>query len=247
MQNVSVPVHSRLCLALVLGIAAAFVGVALQMRHLGTSGRAYGTAESLADGRLPVRVARTTAQLYSLWKESGYRGRRLVHLSRFLHFVEPEPPAATVEMTAFPVRTFDLLAHWEREVSAKNVLWLALRSGVVRRVDHVLPAAELDARRAGLDPRTPGVRFKGRRILTHELGSPRVLSDELPVTEEPVLFAVDASYFYTEEPAALLRRLRGSRLVSELVVLCRSDDNPDVGAAERERLDELARRLGVVF
>ena len=229
--------------AAVAAMAVAFAGALIGLQHLGQTSRTFDPAVTLRDGPYPIRVVGSSGDLYRLWEETGLKGRQLVHLSRFLHFVPIAASNATTGLDRFPVRTFDLPAYYETRLDATNLLWISMQTGIVRGVHHVLPSHDLDTRLAQLNPEMPGVRIDGRRIVTFESGSPRTLFDQLPEIEEPVLVSIDASFLEAVEPEAVVELLRTSRLRSDLIALCRAEANPDVSTAARQRLDQLAKAL----
>jgi hypothetical protein len=187
-----------------------------------------------------VRVVRTSQELLGLWQREGVRGRRLVHASRFLHFVPVEDDSWFEDLDRFPIETFDLARRFEGSVDARNLLWVSLQTGTSRAVDHVLPPAVMDEKLAQVG-RPIGVNGQGRReLVVYDHGSPRVISDQFPSIAEPVLLSIDASYLESIDPATVLADLDRSGLDYDLLVLCRSEDNPDVTGASRLRLDKLA-------
>lgn len=232
-------VRLTLCLILV----SAFCVTLVSLDALGKSSRTFGPSLPLSEPTPRVQVVRSSAELHALWKASGLRGRELVHASRYLHFVEPVDEAEFSRRHVFPIRTFDLVAHYERGVGPGTLLWQAVQSGISRSVHHLLPRAELDVRLAGLDAGAVGVTLEGREILTHFNGTPRRIAETLPSIAEPVLLSVDASFFDAGSVSDLIGLLRGSTLSSDLITLCRSEDNPDVSDQARHRLDEFARAL----
>jgi len=243
LHNHPSPTRSRLCIGLAgTSILVSCVSVLLVGR-LGSAGRTYSEARPLVDSVRSARTLDTSAQLYSLWQESGLRGRHLVHVSRFFHFVPIDEDEPVSESSRFPVQTYDLLGSWEPRLDPRNLLWLAVQSGVVRRVSHVLPPAELDQRLSELTPDGILVSRRGREIRTHENGSPRVIGDRFPELDEPVLLVIDASYFSAGTVEFLLDRLTTSALTTDLLVFSRSEDNPDVGEPDRQALGTLILAL----
>src|ERR1035438_7195258 len=66
------------------------------LNHAGISARKGLQPFSLARERFPAFVLKRTVDTYSLWKEKQLRGRIVVHLGKFLHFTESEPPGTAL-------------------------------------------------------------------------------------------------------------------------------------------------------
>lgn len=227
----------------ILAILLAFAGTLLGLSHFGTASRTG--PDAMADARRETRVATvdTSREALAAWHEAGVGGRTLVHLSRFLHFVPVSANDAVEGLDRFPIATFDLPAHYADHVDHANYLWVALQSGMVRSLFHVLPPADLDERLRQLEPPPPGVEVRARQILTSEDGSPRVISDRWPQMRESLLVSIDASFLEVEAPQAVARRVKEHDATVGLIVLVRATDNPDVSLDARRRLDELAALL----
>ena len=236
------PVHvgptSRLEAYLAVAILVATLVTVAAVGQVGRASRAEPPAEAR-----PLTVTRTSGELLEALRATGARGAVLVSMSRFLHFV-PVEGAVPREAAVFPVRTFDLHRAHAAQVSARNVLWLALESGVVREVFHLLPPDEYQLRRASLERNEPGIWVRHDRIVTHENGSRRTISDHLPTGKppSPALLVVDASYLEGNHPAESDAELWGET-VFDRVILSRSEDNPDVSDEARRGLDALAQRF----
>ena len=235
--------HSKLSAGVLVAIVLAFAGSLVGLHLHGQSSRGCGDAVALSTATPSVRMVRSSPDLFDLWMEADLHGRQLVHLSRYLHFVPVSSNDAFEGLDRFPIRTFDLPAYYSSRVNGASFLWVAMQTGVLRSVYHVLPAVDLDARLSQLRPVPPGIRVRGRIIRTTENGSPRTLSDRLPVTDEPVLVSIDASFLEASTPETVNEMLRASRLHTDLIGLCRAEDNPEVSPAARQRLEQLAKTL----
>ena len=191
------------------------------LNHAGISARKELRPFSLARERFPAYLVKRTADSYALWKEKGMRGRKVVHLGRYLHFMASEPPGTTVipEIVNFHAR-FD-----DTKVSYRDFLWVALQSNVAREIISVIPPDDFQKR------------FGSQKdVVDHEYASRRTFTTKFPGTGEAVLLNIDASYLASTEPAQLLDLLLKSGLRADLVTVCLAEDNPDVGAAERQKL-----------
>lgn len=221
-------------LAAVIFLALALVAMLLTL--VGREGREWPVPSERR-----VVIVRTSADLLAELEASGVRGATLVYLSRFLHFV-PVARAVPADALRIPVETFDLGEAHVSRVDPKNVLWLALESGVAREVVHVLPAEDYFQKRQALSAGGADIWFEHDRVVTHSTGSRRTIADSVPLDrlDGPFMVAVDASYLDGESPGDVDTVLATVDLESVPIILNRAEDNPDVSDFGRRRLDLLA-------
>ncbi len=211
-----------------LAIALALVGTALGLEAAGRSARVAGQARRASDrdgGRLEVHLVADSAAVYRVWRNAGVRGRTLVHVGRFLHFV----PAQEEDPTTGACRGVTT-ADAEAKLDNRNFLWVAGYAGIVRRIFYVVPPERFR--------KPPGT---WDRIDVS--GFERRVSSRLPEPREPVLLDVHASYFEATDGGTLLDQLRASGLATDLVTLNLAMDGSDVSERSRERLRAFARAL----
>lgn len=221
----------------------AFAGGLVLAQRTGSGARVYaGSPRTLTESPIPVRAVDTSTELHQALLASSLRGRVLVSLSSFLHFV-PVEGVIPQGLVSFPVPTFDLVENFGREVDHENVLWLALQGGVAREIVHVLPRDDYERRRSELGAGVADVILSSEAITTHELGSRRTLRFEVPRLREPVIIAIDASYMDEVDVSQALESLRGSGLKTDYVVTNLARDNPDVSDLGRRRLAVVADAL----
>lgn len=229
-------------LTVVLIGMAAMVVVALVQRT-GSSARVYGeSAWTIEESPPTIEVVETASGLYESLVRSGRRGRVMIYLSRYLHFV-PVDQAVPNELNRFPIPPIDLPGTFADNLDPMNMLWVVLQSGIAREVVHVLPPQEYERRRREIGKSTPGIELRTESIITNELGSRRTVRAEVPPLDEPVILGIDAAYLDDAKIGWTLDQLRASGLRTDFVVLNRSVDNPDVGDDGRDRLGELAAAL----
>lgn len=177
------------------------------------------------------------------WEElSAYhvRGTTMVSISRGLYFVQPDMgiPASS----AFPLTVFSLTEKAPSLSSEENLLWLAVETGVARRVIHVLPddryTEKLEILRS-LDyaPDYETVVATEQEIYAPYYTAPRLLYSPqyLPEIDEPVILFVDASFFDETDTPRISEIVR-ERLSPALIIAATLDDDPAVTAQQRERL-----------
>jgi hypothetical protein len=204
------------------------------LNHGGISARKGLRPFTLARERFPAYVVKRTVDTYSLWKEKQLRGRVVVHLGRFLHFMESEPPGTTLipELVNYHSRFNDT------RTSYRDFLWAALQTDIAREIITVIPPEDF-RKRFGL----ANSQSAPDDIVHHEYGSLRKFTTRLPATPEPVVLNIDASYFASIDAAQLLDSLLTSALQADMVTICLAEDNPDVTGREREKLLEFVRLL----
>ncbi len=220
-----------------------FVISLLAVNRAGVAARVYHTTHGISERELPVALVRRTTDVYAYWKEKGVKNRIVVHLGRFLHFVELDPYQGYKTVRKFPLRAESLLPEYEAKLSYLNFLWAAIETDIAREVYNVLPPAAFREKVAEIAQAEGVWRRSGGTYMTQYYGSLRVIAGDLPREREPVLLNVDASFFATTDPERFVTELRGSGLSVDIVTLCLSEDSPDVTPAERERLLKVADLL----
>lgn len=234
----------RQALLSLVAVAAALAGAVAAVDTLGKSRRIAGPAHPLRAG-VPVITIDSAEEAFRLWKTRGLHGRIVVSLSSRLYFVEPEVELSALSAAAG--RIVDPAGVAERSLGPLNFLWMALERGVARELRHVLPDPVF-AEKAASILGDPLVEAGHDAIRAPYLGSPRLLTTlgGLGAPPEPVLLFVSASFFADRSAADVARRLASLGLRTDLVVLCRSLDDPEVTPLEQARLEQLAALLGAV-
>lgn len=234
----------RQALLSLVAVAAALAGAVAAVDAIGKSSRIAGPAHPVRAG-VPVITVDSADEAFRLWKSRGLHGRIVVSLSSRLYFVEPEVELSSLFAEAG--RVVDPAEVAERSLGPMNFLWMALERGVARELRHVLPERAF-AEKAAFVVGDPLVEAGNDTIRAPYLGSPRLLTTlgGLGVPSEPVLLFVSASFFADRNAADVARRLASSGLRADLVVLCRSLDDPEVTPLARARLEQLAVLVGAV-
>lgn len=214
-----------------LALAAAAAGAVVALDRAGTKSRSMGQARPLS-GALQPLVVSDARDLFSAWKTAGARGRTVVHVGAHLHLVPATEEIADEAPLAVP-GTGALFAEYEHRLDGHNFLWVAIRTGLARRLFLVVP--EMVFRKKHHEADLGGV--EDRFDL---LGTPIVVAAGLPAVREPVLLVVDASWFDVADGEALLAQVRRSGLTSDLVAVRLADD---ASAAARVRTLAFARAL----
>ena len=210
-----------LAIVIIIGCIVSLV----MLNHGAISARRHGKAFALARERFPAYTLKRTADVYSLWQEHQARGRIVVHLGRFLHFMdgshfsEGPPQIATIvdDHTHFPMR----------QVSYRDFLWAAFQTDIAREIYTVLPQADFKER-FGATPQQ-------NKIIIYEFCSPRIFTTTLPSVNEAVLLNIDASFFASTDAAQLVNDLMKSSLKADIVTICLAEDNPDVTDLDRRK------------
>lgn len=206
--------------ALALLVMTLCAGALLGLERSGAAARNAGAAPRLARDRVVIDVVATAADLWRLWNARRLHGRVMVHLGSYLHFEPPEPSARRSGEAPPPPR-----------VTHRSYLWAASQGLLARRIVNVLPGDDFRERF--------GIRWGSPLEDVSDVASPeRTISARLPRTREPVVLAVDASWFTAGDPAALARTLLASGLRSDVFTVSFALDNQDVSDAARIRLAE---------
>ena len=220
------------CLMLALSLGAVIV-----VQRAGFAARGTGDSFDLARERFPVHVVQKTTDVYALWSRQRARGRIVVHLGRYLHFLKSAPPVGQAKSPMQITRDTsysDILAgdgtHYNNDAADyKNFLWVASQTNIARQVYNVIPPADFIAKFGASYPSA------GKGIDAEVFGCPRIISSRLPLLSEPVLLNIDASIFAGADAAKLLDTLLKSGLQADLVTVCLAQDNPDVTDLERRK------------
>lgn len=203
----------------------------------GKASRVFERIYSLSEANIPAYMLNRSSDLYSLWKKKGLRGRIVLHMGRYFHFVSAENA-----LHFGGIGDFEEAREWvrrgaETSVTERNFLWVAVEHDIAREIYHLLPRSSFGQL---LEKARPEER-DDEGIITSYYGSKRVITDRIPHLHEPVLLNIDASFFESSDVAAIAAELKESGLKVDLLTLCLSEDNPDVSTVERERLREFSR------
>jgi hypothetical protein len=225
------------------GIAAAFILTVFVLLTAGTRSRTIGHGGDPGDVRVPKTVVDTPAQAYEHWKQGQLRGRIVISFSRTLDFVDVD------DLSLIPPgsgdRVFNLAQSAESRLDDRNLLFMAMRTGIAREVIHVVPgslyADKIEAAKADRD-----ASIVSGKIRAPFFGSPRSImpASLLKAPAEPVLLYINASFFLDEDPEALFLLLRDKRIVTDAVVLCRAGAVNAGTALERKRFNSFVAMLG---
>jgi len=229
-----------------LCIVFIFLTTALALNTAGKHARTYAAPQPVSARGIPVHILKNERELYGLYKSLGIRGRIMVHLGRYLHFVDIEPDALLAKTDRFPIQLFNMLDRYEGLLSDRNVLWTAMQANLLREIDYVLPAPMFEERKRSLAAsRTDVLSISHNRIVAHDWGSRRTLSPVLPDLTEPVLLNIDASYLEEADEQAVYAMLAASQLKADVLTVTLSEDNPEISAVARQRLIKLADLFAV--
>lgn len=211
----------------------------LLMHRVGLSVRSESESSLLSTGPLTVVVAERTTDLVRIWQERQVQGRTLVHMGRFLHFVE-NTDANSIRMNTRDVLRAGGLTHLTTSsVTYRNFLRAAFERNMIRQKYHVFSPQDFKERFLSDAPDE-----SSKTIVDNEYGSRSFYSNRFPDISEPVLLNVDASYFHASDVENFLGIVRGSTLKVDIVTFCLAEDSPDVSENERIKLHQALVRLG---
>lgn len=218
-----------------IAILVFFVVGVICVHSIGVSSRNTGRPVAFGKPGMTVVLFKTTPEVYSYWKDSGFKGMKVMHMGRFLHFIEPDITSRYAGIKDFPVKAESLLGAYEAQMGESSYLWLALRGGIARELIHIVPD-EVFREKVQAVEGIEGLSVAEDGIITNFFGSRRTVSGTVKGQGEPVLLNLDASYLLNIEPEEAYQSLKDSGLSLDMITLTLSVDNPQVGKLERERL-----------
>ncbi len=227
--------QSRRYLVASLALAIVAVVTLVGVDRFGKAARSYADARPISQ-KPKVVIARNAKHAVELWRASGLRGRILVHVGKYLHFVEPGVKYPDERLGQFP---YDIEATMARHAGDPGLLWVLMRINVARDLHNVLPR-DVYTNKVGAGGRVPSE----RSTMQATYGLRRTISDHLFAFDEPVLLSVDASLFASSDGRELAAELRASSLSTDMVVCNLAEDNPRVSDDARARLRHFAEELG---
>jgi hypothetical protein len=228
-------------LLVILSVSTVFI-----LHSIGISSRHVGSASPLSRGGYQIFIANDSAELYSLWKDRGMYGRIVVNVGNYLHFVAIDRGDIYQQRSEYPVSRLSLADEYEKMVSNRNVLRVAMQSGIARAIFHVVSPEVFKEKYAlvenGLrEGSLNNIWLSDDRIITNERGSERIITTVMPYTREPVLLVIDASFFSYGDEDLLSRILNESDLETDLLIFNLEAGNTNVAMDARRRLKEFTR------
>lgn len=214
------------------------LAVLVGLEAAGRGARRMGSSAPVARGGAEVALVRDGAEALGAWRSRGFRGRVVVHVGRFLHFVEPEEAGRLGRGELLRTGSGRIVVEEvARRVEDVSYLWAAAQAGVARRIAYAEPPATFRARAAALELAGDGP------LDLQIMGFPREARPALPSVSEPVLLDVAASWFDEGTGEELSRMLEASGLRVDLVTLNLLEGSADVSDAARARLRAFGERV----
>lgn len=210
------------------------------LNHVGISSRVYGKAYDIGAGGVPVYVVKSSREAYFIWKKMGLKGRTVVNMSKYLHFVETGKIDFTLKML---LENGGIAELYERHLDYRNFLWLAMYGNIAREIYHILPYDSYQDKRAIAAKTDERAVILKNSVELNSYGLKRVLTSILPSLGEPVLLNIDASYLESYESNEFVRILKKSGLKVDLITFSLSKENPEIREASRAKVSEIARML----
>lgn len=223
-----------------VGSVLFFIIILFLLEKEGVSSRVYVTTSTINDNRMPVYILDKTTDIYRLWRKKSVRGRIVINVSKYLHFIDFDNKAVNDLILKALTGKVEIRNEYEKDLNYKNLLLLAVEGNIARQVYHVLPSDVFREKVVQLKGGNAPV--EAGEIVTNYKGSNRTMLSDIPQIKEPVILNIDASYFYSSDPSELAKELKSSGLKVDLMTFCLAKDNPEVTDAERERLMEFVRR-----
>jgi hypothetical protein len=173
------------------------------------------------------------------------KGRIVLNVGNFFHFLSIKREDIYRQKSEYPVKRLNLSKEYEKRVNNKNVLRVAMKTGIARMIYHLVsPEVYKEQTRLIEDGIRDGtikdIWLSADKISTHERGSERVVTVSMPDLSESVLLVLDASYFSYADEGILNRLLNESKIETDLLIFNLERDNADVTMLERQRLKAFA-------
>lgn len=169
-------------------------------------GNRFPLHSSAGDSR--IIIVRTQKDAYQVCKERSFKGAAIVSLGKYFN-LQYWAPDYLAKSAPFPIQTFDVRPEFEHALESHNWLFIANRTGMVRKVITVLPSEEYRRRQLdlksdyGLSPRRFG--YEG---FHYDLPRSVTTLDRLKAVAGPVIVVADASYFAPDvDPTATAHEL----------------------------------------
>lgn len=238
MSNRSIPVNTFL-----LWNAGVLALCALLLFWTASAAPAGRIVPELREGQpTPLYRAETQRDVYGLLSAGALRGVHMVHANRFLNLVSAAY-GTEARSSPFPLRTYDTRPYYEMAVDSHNWLFIASRTGAVRRVTAVLPDQAFQKKAAELAA-DGSFAVSGQRARGYVFDLPVELVSlaSLPALKGPVILSIDAGYFsFGADPAASARMFRRTIADVRALILVESFDEQDTADADREKLGLFSR------
>lgn len=215
-----------------------FIVLILYLDYTGKSSRRYGKAFDVSEAGLPVHVLDRATDVYALWKKLGYRGRTVIHIGKYLHFVPTNTTSEKSMILNTPVEAFDIVQEYEKTLSYRNFLLVAVQANVARQINNVLPEDKFKQQFLS-NKRNKSIKLESDIVEINKFGSKRVIASWIKTIDEPVLLNIDASFFESQDLKDFVKDLKKTGLKIDLLTICLALDNPEVSDASRNSAKEL--------
>lgn len=227
-----------------INLFISFIAVAslLYINHLGLSRRSYPSEKNVRFYRVS-----TERDAYSVYKLLNLGGATVVHLNNALNISEYYPEEET-DPVGYPIPVRDVIPLYEKGITSGNWLFIATRSGMVRKVYNLVPDTVFNLFEDRFRDRFEYSVTDGR-IAGYVRDTEHTVSTltALPEIEEPVVLDIDAGFFIAGDPperilSELWKRCRDIRAV----VLIDSSDRGYVTEDMRRSLDSIAAEVRIL-
>lgn len=190
-------------------IFASFVSAAALyfLFSAGRDGRIYGPG-----GIYTVERAEDAA---SIFRETGGRGRVAVCLSLSSRS-SPLDDAGFMVSAPYAYRPVDMVRSFSGSIDEKNLLWVMMMEGVVRKVLYAVPEGEwegISKRIAGrVVPPPIDMNYRGSQIFIYTMKG-------LPPLDETVLLFIDGAVYNALEPSRIYDFIKRKGLSYDMALL----------------------------
>ena len=208
----------------------------------GINSRFYGNSTYLFKNDGQLKYVKDSSELYSIWKKNKVKGRIILNISNYLHFV-PVDTDQILKQDIFAFQSENPIKIYEKQISFNNYLNVAVQANIAREIYNIIPQTSFLERLNESDKDDINKAKNQDKIIFHYLGTKRVITYNLPSLKEPVLINIDASYFKSSSPDSLIQMLTAVDLQYDIITFCFGKDNPEISNNEREKLKTFVKHF----
>lgn len=201
------------------------------------SNAAVSRRKAPAANNAQVYQVGTQRDAYGAFRHAGPWGGHAVHLNRFFNMLDFFPKEEKVS-SPFPIAVRDVRPYYEKGVTSHNWLFIATRTGLVRRVTSVLPE---DAYRDKIPELRADffLQVDKNMVTGYSYDIPWTIATlrNMPTIPEPVTLIVDAGYFAEgDDPLSVAAVLKKKCPDIRMITLVDSHDESGVTDGMRKKL-----------
>lgn len=225
------------------GVACALAVCGLALLLLDARGKANRYPPDGTVVRQVITASTGPEAMYRL-EQSGMKGAYIIQLGTNpaaapMGFASAVPTDSAADGRIYPFPVVDAQRFYVQNLSSETYMTVALRTGLARRVDHVVPPGLYDTiRQSALSEPDPDIIVQTDRVRINLQGEVRQVFPVMPRTREPFVLLVNASYFSEVAPEEAARSLTPYLSLLTYIVVSEDLDDTSIDDAVRGRAGE---------